>query len=384
MKKKILFITNAFTCGGIENALYDLIQSLNRDIFDITIFALYKGQVWDEKFINTGVRIVFATPVLRNPYNPFERIKIHNDYKRLAVSRKNQGDKLLDIFFKESFDLIICYHGYSDVAACFSLGGKAKTIEYVHCAVDTNLAIRKQVLENAKAIRKCDRLVCVSKIAKEQIDVLLGVEKKSIVAHNTICYDRVKRMSLEKDIEICAPYICAIGNFGKGKGFPMLVNIMGELYRNGISTKLVIIGDGPDMENVKKAIHENQLEESVILTGYRANPYPILKNAQYMVISSFNEGMPVVAMESLCLGVPVISAYPSVCELFGEEKCGVISESTEEGLYTTLKSVLHDEVLYSQLRQGAQRRSEYYKNGGDLKRIEQVYLDLIEEESTAD
>lgn len=375
-----MFITNAFTCGGVENALFDLIEGLNREIFDITVFALYKGHEWDEKFLKTGVRIVFATPILRNPYNPFERVKIHNDYKKLAISRQNHGAGLLDIFFKESFDLIICYHGYSDVAACFSLGGKAKTIEYVHCAVDSNPTVRDKTLQNSQAIQNCDRILCVSQIAKGQIDRLLGVEKKTIVAHNPIRFERIIELANESDVTIDSPYICAIGNFVRGKGFAMLVNIFGRLSAQAIKCKLVIIGDGPEMDNVRATVNAYNLEASVILTGYRANPYPLLKNAKYLVISSFNEGMPVVAMEALCLGVPVISAYPSVQELFGTEECGVIAESTEEGLYSTLNRVLPDEELYQRLKLGAQRRSEYYKNDGDLKKIERIYLDLLEED----
>lgn len=379
MKKKILFITNAFTCGGIESALYDLIVGMNKDIFDITVFALYKGHEWDEKFQNTGVRVVFATPELKNPYNIFERLKIRNDYKKLAKSKESNGEGMLDVFFRESFDLIICYHGYSNVAACFSLGETAKTIEYVHCAVDSNPAVRKDVLREAQAIQKCDKIICVSQMAKAQIDNLLGVADKTLVAHNPINYQRVHELAENGDWNQDSPYICAIGNFVKGKKFTMLVKIFGQLLEDGLACKLVIVGDGPEMQNIRTAIEENHLSEYVHLTGYQSNPYPILKNAKLLIISSFNEGMPVVAMEALCMGVPVVSAYPSVQELFGEEVCGMITESTEEGLYRGLKKVLSDEELYHILKQGAIKRSEYYKNDSDLKRIERIYLELLED-----
>ena len=379
MKKRVLFITNAFTCGGIENALFDLVQGMDKERFDITIFALYKGHEWDLKFLDLGVRIVFATPVLHNRLNVFERIKIHNDYKKLYYSRNNNGEGLLDIFFDESFDLIICYHGYSDVSACFSLGRNAKTIEYAHCAVDTNSEIREDILRNQQAIKECDRIICVSKKVKEQIDRLLGVEKKTIVAHNPISYMRICDLATAYDFEMDSPYICAIGNFVEGKNFVLLVNIFAKLLSQGVNYKLVIVGDGSDMVNVRSAIQDNNIKDYVVLTGYKENPYPIIKNSKYLVISSFDEGMPVVAMESLCLEVPVISAYPSVEELFANEKCGIITESSEEGLFDALNAVLSDEELYKVLKKGAINRSDYYKNNGDLKRVERIYLDLIEE-----
>jgi glycosyltransferase involved in cell wall biosynthesis len=84
----------------------------------------------------------------------------------------------------------------------------------------------------------------------------------------------------------------------------------------------MIVGDGPDREYLERLIRAMDLQNSVILAGYQSNPYPYMKKSRFLVISSYTEGLPVISMEALSLGVPVVATIPSIGEAFGEEICG--------------------------------------------------------------
>ena len=55
MKKiKVVFVHYRLVCGGAEQALFDLIQLMDKERFDVTIFVQCPGGAWDQKFIDAG------------------------------------------------------------------------------------------------------------------------------------------------------------------------------------------------------------------------------------------------------------------------------------------------------------------------------------------
>lgn len=54
-------------------------------------------------------------------------------------------------------------------------------------------------------------------------------------------------------------------------------------------------------------IKDRSLEDKVVILGFKKNPYPYIKNAKCLVLSSEREGLPTILIESLILGTPVVS-----------------------------------------------------------------------------
>ena len=78
--------------------------------------------------------------------------------------------------------------------------------------------------------------------------------------------------------------------------------------KSKVKEKLLIIGNFADTyKQCLTLVKELNIENKVIFLGFRANPYPYIKKAKLFILSSLYEGLPTVLLESITLGVPVIS-----------------------------------------------------------------------------
>jgi len=89
------------------------------------------------------------------------------------------------------------------------------------------------------------------------------------------------------------------------KGVDVLIDAVALI--DGFELELLVVGDGPDLELLKKKVLENKLEKVVTFSGYQANPYPFMKSADLFVLPSRWEGYVNTLIEAMALGVPVLA-----------------------------------------------------------------------------
>jgi glycosyltransferase involved in cell wall biosynthesis len=126
-------------------------------------------------------------------------------------------------------------------------------------------------------------------------------------------------------------------------------------------------------------VNATETQDSVILAGYQSNPYPYMKQSKFLVSSSFTEGLPVISMEAMCLGIPMVSAVPSIGETFGEEMCGIVTENDNRSLEAGIRKMLTDENFYAEAKAGAMRRSRFFDGARMVKEVEDMLLQLAAE-----
>lgn len=136
------------------------------------------------------------------------------------------------------------------------------------------------------------------------------------------------------------PYVLAAGRMVYSKSFDMLIRAYAA---SGIEPKLLIAGDGelrPQLEAVAK---ECGVEGRVLMPGFVANPYPLMRNAQVFILSSNSEGFPNALVESMALGLPVIAtnAPSGPSQILAEAPRDSISDLTfaPHGVLTPVGSV---------------------------------------------
>ncbi|ELV2771259.1 glycosyltransferase, partial [Enterobacter cloacae] len=80
-----------------------------------------------------------------------------------------------------------------------------------------------------------------------------------------------------------------------------------EIKKDHPEYKLIILGDGELYSKHLEDVIRLGLESDVLFLGFQKNPYFFISNAKLLMLTSDSEGLPTVLIESLILGVPVIS-----------------------------------------------------------------------------
>lgn len=148
-------------------------------------------------------------------------------------------------------------------------------------------------------------------------------------------------------------YIIAVGRLlNDVKQYDVLIDAyaISNLKAKGIGLK--ILGDGPDYYNLKEKISNLNLIGAVELLGFVENPYPYIKNAKFLCLTSKFEGLPVVILEALSLKTPVVAfdcpSGPS--EMIINNENGILVENQNtKGLVEALNKLSDDPNLLKRL-----------------------------------
>lgn len=108
-----------------------------------------------------------------------------------------------------------------------------------------------------------------------------------------------------------APNLVCIARLAEQKGLPTLIEAAGLLRSRGVDFQITIIGDGPLRSEIDTLIDRLDLRESVRLAGWQgsAEVRDAIERSRALVLPSYAEGLPVVLMEALALGRPVVSTW---------------------------------------------------------------------------
>ncbi len=141
-----------------------------------------------------------------------------------------------------------------------------------------------------------------------------------------------------------SPTLVCIGRLCEQKGQLLLIDAAKLLADRGVQFKLVLVGDGELRSEIETLIAQRGLDKQIEITGWASGEavQQYIRHARATILPSFAEGLPVVIMESLALGRPVISTYVAgIPELVESNICGwLVSPSSVEVLVETMHAVL--------------------------------------------
>jgi glycosyltransferase involved in cell wall biosynthesis len=108
-----------------------------------------------------------------------------------------------------------------------------------------------------------------------------------------------------------APRLVCVGRLAEQKGQLLLVAALASLADEGRDVELVLAGDGPMRTQIEAAIRDQGLADRVRITGWLSGDAvrAEITAARAVVLPSFAEGLPVVLMEALALGRPVVTTH---------------------------------------------------------------------------
>lgn len=157
-----------------------------------------------------------------------------------------------------------------------------------------------------------DKIVAVSHGVADDLASTAGIAREKItVVYNPVITPEMIEKSKEKLKHPWfkpgePPVILAVGRLSSQKDYPLLINAFAEVRRS-MPVRLLILGEGPDRNELLSLLNQLELNEDVCMPGFVQNPYPYMVNASLFVLSSRWEGLPTVLIEALYCGVPLIA-----------------------------------------------------------------------------
>jgi len=148
-----------------------------------------------------------------------------------------------------------------------------------------------------------------------------------------------------------------VGRLSPEKNQARLIRSFARVHADTPATRLVIVGRGPLRAALTQQIADFGLQSAVFLTGELANPHALLAVADAFVLSSDYEGQPMVILEALVLGMPVITvAFESVPGAL-PPGVGRIVAQTDDALAAGLTAFLHEPRPASRFDHDAHNRN---------------------------
>lgn len=383
MTKKIAFFAENLYGGGVERILQIVLCNFDYTKYDVTLYSSrYEKMPKDTYPKNVQHKYYFDTfPGCKNGL-PALIGKIINKLK-LAIYYKCTPQTFYRLFIRKKYDVGIAFiEGYATRIVSGAPEGMRK-LAWIHIELDTfhwtKVAYRSKE-EEIDCYKVIDEIACVSQVVKTQAEKLFNRPVHTHVVHNPIDVNKIISLANagitpEYAIKQYPIRIIALGTLNKRKSFDRLLTVIKKLRQDGYQFETLILGEGPEYDNLQAYINDNNLQTSVKLVGYVDNPYPFIQSSDVYVCSSYAEGYNTAVSEAIILGKAVVSTEVSGIreQLGNKSEYGIITDNTTESLYEGLRHMLSGDNI-QRYKAYSQERSVLF----NLNQQMQTIYNLIE------
>jgi len=148
-------------------------------------------------------------------------------------------------------------------------------------------------------------LITVSKGSAKDIDSLNITPASLHTIYNPFSFEILHQYALKPFTPPKQPYFLHVGSFNGVKRHDVLLKAYAQL--EAPICDLVLLGKGSNENKMKALAKTLNIENRVHFMGWCSNPYPWMKHARALILSSDAEGLPTVLIEALALQTPIIS-----------------------------------------------------------------------------
>lgn len=358
-KKRILFIDGPLGGGGAERVLIDILRNIDYDQYEVDLAVICRGgALMDE--VPEQVNVIELWDGYSLTYKLAFRMSkwLRSNW---LFSRKMNGKKL-----RKDYDIEISFLEGMPLKLGALRKTAAKKATWVHVDLFTHRYEEDQFYpgEELEAYDNMDVVVNVSNDCEKAFCKRFPeckAEKR--VIYNPIDRVKIERMANEYAVKKKhdSLTVITVGRLTPQKNPMRLLQVARLAKQAGLPVRFKWVGDGelrPQMENMRD---EMGLQDMVEFTGFVKNPYPHIKGADIMMVTSDFEGFCLVICEAMCLGVPVIStrtAGPS--EIIGDNEYGILTELAADGLFESLKLFIKNSTSRKAVARKALSRPDEY------------------------
>ena len=372
---KICFIYySVFSLGGIQRCVTELANYLSDNDNDIYIICTNDNTKVDREIygLNKNVKIIVLKKpcLLKRIIKKFIKVVnnflgIFNNERILKFVYNIYNKQISEILKKEKIDVIIGCSSFHNIAISMLKNKNLKKVGWQHNCFDRFFNTKnKDYYKKSSIVKKMfidlDKYVVLTDDDKDKLHQL-GYNEKIVRIYNPIRIEQTTKSSLKSKKFI------AVGRFSKVKGFDDLIKNFKEFNKYNKEWKLDIIGEGAERKKIEKLVKKLKLSDYVRILNRTNNMKEIYINASIYCMTSYVEGLPMVILEAMENGLPIIIyELPFIHEIFTNESQGIIIKNRDKNKY--VEAML-------ELAKNSKKREEISKK--ELERIRDFDIEII-------
>lgn len=356
MNKEILFVVDEQMYGGVSVVLANILKKLDYSNINVDVLILHnRGNGISKENIPDNVNIISGTKFFGaidyTVSNAIESKNISIIFSKIQTVIglktgwiKNKIVKERKKILKKHYDVEIAFK--DGFCALFTACGDSdKKVSWLHTSFDVCDSTEKYRKLFREVYEKIDRVVAITDDVSRTFNDIYHCEDKIEVIENLLDVDGILEKSKSDVVKFPEDKInlICVGRVARQKAYPRFLEQVAKIKSEGLfdNVLLHIIGDGEDMPIVEKIISDNNLNENVIMYGYKENPYPYVAKSDMLILPSIYEGQGLVLLEANLLGVPCFATrFANVDTTLNYGKYGLIVDNSEDGIYNGLKNLL--------------------------------------------
>ncbi|WP_159836847.1 glycosyltransferase [Burkholderia sp. 8Y] len=386
----MLFHIVDFNDGGIESSLIQWLRVFDRERFAVTLSVMHSSPAFETRFRalvppDVGIEILAD----RDWLNYFQTRRYARKLSKLGrVGRDVFNTLAVRPYVKRRVEALARRHALivDYDMSLRRLAGRFDTawLGVNHFSFDARLGARPRKKRRlATQFARYDGIAALNQHMADEARRMFGDGlQRLFVLPNAIDIERIRHNALASEAPPCdAPYIVSVARLDEiQKDHRTLLRAYARLVREGdIAEHLVIVGDGAFRGELEGLASELDIATRVHFAGYRDNPHPLVAGARLQVLSSRYEGMPMVLLEALALGKPVIA---SDCptgprEILGDGRFGILfAVGAVDELADAMRRLLTDDALNRRMQARALERAEEYGVAASNERFARCVSEL--------
>ncbi|WP_178987740.1 glycosyltransferase [Winogradskyella schleiferi] len=352
--KKICIVTLSLADGGAERCAGLLSQILYDVGYDVHVVSVlnaiefpYKGEMLNLGELKDENDSIFGR---LNRLRVFKAYLKEHDFDYVIDNRVRIGflkELIISKFIYNPKRTIYCVHSY-------------KIDHYIH----PNKFLGKLLYTNAY------KIVGVSKAIAKKIHSVYKL--KNVLS----IYNSIKFEDDVKELKDKGNYILFFGRLEDDvKNVSLLLEGYSKSKLPSQNIKLKILGNGEDLDKLKKKSEVLGLSTKVEFVSYNPDPSSIVKSALFTVLTSRYEGFPRSIIESLALGTPVISVdcKSGPNEIIENNHNGLLIENYNlDALATAMNRLVTDKELYLHCKQNSQSSVAHFSEENIAKQWQSI------------
>ena len=313
----------------------------------------------------------------------FDAAELNHDTPRFAAATWE-----LTAFLRGNFADVVITHGYKSNLLGRPAARRAgiPIISVSRGWTGENLKVRCYEALDRVHLRLMDRVVCVSSgqaqrvrwagVRAENVHVIRNAAPlAAFTKRDPAIRDRVHELSGGR-----GPIIMGAGRLSPEKGFHVLVEAARYLLEKHPRARIIILGEGPDRSMLERRATQLGLGNRLRFPGFRDDLDDLLPWADVVVLPSFTEGLPNIALEAAAAKVPIVAtAVGGTPEVVIENVTGfLVPPGDPVALASQIGNLLRDSGLAQAFGAAGRRHvEEHFSFEGQAGAYQALFEELV-------